>query len=953
MTVDTALGDRSRELVELVTGLSSVRMSDYAVVGAYMRFGEDVRERLKDARLQIAEACAHPAKRRDNHLLWAAPGSGKTYFVEQVAASLDGVVYQELNLAKLSEEAFRSALGEAMSGDCPTICLVDEVDARPEEPWPYEALMPFLDANLERGGGVVFVLAGSSGATIDEFKDRIRSRPKGADVLSRVPEANGWEISPMNGGDRILVALSQMLGAAEELGRHVAEVEKLALYYVASAEHLANARQLREFAVRAVARGSQSNDRIRYDDLFDSGDPENKRFWMSAMPVAEALEGSFVHIRPREPVTQSRPALPRPALPVPATRLVGRERELAELTALLGDARLVTLSGPGGSGKTRLALETATSLVDRFADGVFWVGLSSLRDPALVTDTIEQALGVEDGLAEFVGDQELLLLLDNFEQVMGAAPDLARLLASCPNLKLLVTSREVLRIGGEVEYPVPPLAEREAVELFCERARVEPDEFVAELCRRLDELPLALELAAARTSVLSPAQILERLGQRLDLLKGGRDAEARQQTLRATIEWSHELLDTDEQCLFARLAVFRGGCTLETAEDVAEADLDALQSLVDKNLVRHTGERFWMLETVRTYARERLAASGEEDELRKRHAAAVLGLARAAFRELMGGAEHAGVYDRIEVEHDNVRSALEWALDAGEYEILIGLVHHLAMFWARRGHWQEVDGWLDVALEHAPPAPTGDWMNVLRWASMRAAFVGDYARSDELVAEWLRLAEEAGDEHAVLRAMNSAALNATEQGELDRARSEFVAIRERADELGVREMVAFAIVNLGEVEWRARDFPRSLEYSTTAVELFRELGDDGGVTTALQGCGWAALALPDLPRAQGFFRESLLLAGRMGWVRGAAESATGLGATLVALREPERAAELLGAAGSLLEELGTDLDEALQQEIRDRMVAGAEAALGEHAFAASWARGEGMTLEEIVALVAA
>ena len=203
------------ELVALVGSLSSVRMDEYAVVGSYMRFDERVRQRLKDARLRIAEACGQPALRRDNHLVWAAPGSGKTYFVEQVAASLPGVGYQELNLAKLSEEELRSGLEQAVGGG-PMVCLVDEVDAKPEAPWPYELLLPFLDVNLERGGGSVFVLAGSSGATIGEFKERIAARPKGRDLLSRVPEANEWEISPMDAGDRMLVALSQMLNAAAE-----------------------------------------------------------------------------------------------------------------------------------------------------------------------------------------------------------------------------------------------------------------------------------------------------------------------------------------------------------------------------------------------------------------------------------------------------------------------------------------------------------------------------------------------------------------------------------------------------------------------------------------------------------------------------------------------------------------------------------------------------------------
>jgi class 3 adenylate cyclase len=283
-------------------------------------------------------------------------------------------------------------------------------------------------------------------------------------------------------------------------------------------------------------------------------------------------------------------------LPRPASSFVGRESEVAEIATLIREGtRLLTLTGPGGSGKTRLAIAAATELVPEHRNGVFWVGLATLRDPALVVETIAQTLGAKEGLTDHVGERELLLLLDNLEQVVEAAPELAAVLEACPNLKLLVTSRELLRVRGEVEYPVPPLAEREAVELFRERSRREPDETIAELCRRLDNLPLAVELAAARTSVLSPGQILERLAQRLDLLKGGRDAEARQQTLRATIAWSHDLLNDSEQRLFARLAVFAGGCALESAEQVAQADLDVLQSLVDKSLVRQTRERFWML----------------------------------------------------------------------------------------------------------------------------------------------------------------------------------------------------------------------------------------------------------------------------------------------------------------------------------------------------------------------
>ena len=374
-------------------------------------------------------------------------------------------------------------------------------------------------------------------------------------------------------------------------------------------------------------------------------------------------------------------------LPRPASSFVGREREVAEVLALLeDDARLLTLTGPGGSGKTRLAIEAAAELVPEFRNGVFWVELAPLRDPALVLETVTQTLGAKNGLAEHVAARELLLLLDNLEQVVEAAPGLASLVEACPNLKLLVTSRELLRVRGEVEYAVPPLAEPEAVELFCARARLGPDQTISELCRRLDSLPLAVELAAARTSVLSPAQILERLAQRLDLLKGGRDAEARQQTLRATIEWSHELLDGEERRLFARLAVFAGGCTLEAAEEVADADLDILESLVDKSLLGHTEERFWMLETIREYALERLQGGAEKEAIRGRHLEFFLALADRAYEERSTSSSR--WFQIMDDELDNMRAALEWArITSSEREVqLAGAV---AYYWSLRGHEAE------------------------------------------------------------------------------------------------------------------------------------------------------------------------------------------------------------------------------------------------------------------------
>jgi predicted ATPase len=433
-------------------------------------------------------------------------------------------------------------------------------------------------------------------------------------------------------------------------------------------------------------------------------------------------------------------------LPRPVSSFVGRAREQEELVDLLSNGkRLVTLTGPGGSGKTRLAVETATELIPAFAAGVFWVELAPLRDPALVVETIAQVLGAKDGPVEHVGEREMLLLLDNFEQVIDAATELGPLLERCPKLRLLVTSRKLLRIDGEVEYSVLPLQEPEAVALFCERSQLEPDETVAEICRRLDELPLAIELAAARASVLSPEQMLERLAQRLDLLKGGRDADDRQRTLRATIEWSYELLSGDEQRLFTGLAVFRGGCTLEAAEEVAGADLDTLQSLVEKSLLRHTDERFWMLETIRAYAWERLSESSDEAELRRRHALLAVEFAESNFQELKDGGDQAALSAQIDTERDNLRAALEWARDEGEDDVLLRLAAPLARYWSGRGLYEEGDLWGELALER-PWTRVESRMLLLRSAAARAASLRDYPRSDALIAEWRGLAEAHGDE---------------------------------------------------------------------------------------------------------------------------------------------------------------------------------------------------------------
>ena len=434
------------------------------------------------------------------------------------------------------------------------------------------------------------------------------------------------------------------------------------------------------FAARVAATGhggqivlSKATADLVEADLTDLGEHRLKDI-AEAVPIYQLGSESFPPLK-----TISNTNLPRPV-----SSFVGRERELGEVRALVRDgARLVTLTGPGGSGKTRLAIEAATTLVPAYKAGVFWIGLAAVRDPALVTATIAHTLGAKDGLAEHVGERELLLLIDNVEQVITSAPELASLLESCPNLTLLVTSRELLRVRGEVEYPVPPLADPEAIDLFCERARLEPSQGISELCARLDNLPLAVELAAARTKALTPNQILERLSQRLDLLKGGRDADPRQQTLRATIAWSYDLLTDEEQRLFRVLSVFAGGYTLEAAEEVAGADLDTLQSLVEKSLIRFTDGRYWMLETIREYTREQLDDSGGTADYALRHARWYLARLQANYPDRLGAGqpEILAWYDD---EEDNLRAMLDRLSDAAPIEAARA-AYMLHFFWRARG----------------------------------------------------------------------------------------------------------------------------------------------------------------------------------------------------------------------------------------------------------------------------
>jgi predicted ATPase/class 3 adenylate cyclase len=440
-------------------------------------------------------------------------------------------------------------------------------------------------------------------------------------------------------------------------------------------------------------------------------------------------------------------------LPVPATPFLGREAELAEIAALLGrdDVRLTTFTGAGGSGKTRLALQAAAEAADRYPHGVWWVPLAAIANPASVLDAAAQALGGSRA-AETIGDRELLLLLDNFEHVIEAAPHLSELRAACPNLDVLVTSRERLGLAGEHVYPVPVLARAEARELFVARARglrpdFEPDDAVDELCARLDDLPLALELAAARTSILSTEQLLERLGGALDLLQGGRDAEVRQQTLRATIEWSHDLLDEEERHLFARLAVFAGGCTLEAAEAICGAGLDTLQSLVDKSLVRlRDGGRFWMLETIREFALERLHDSGEENGLRRGHAQWFQALAESA---LLSGDSPLGPqrHDLVAPEGANLRAAIDCAEAEGDFETAVSIGVALENYWNTNSPF-EAQRRLTELLQRDGISPLLH-ARALRVIAGAANLIGDLEAAEELYNRSLSEFRELGYEPGV------------------------------------------------------------------------------------------------------------------------------------------------------------------------------------------------------------
>jgi predicted ATPase/class 3 adenylate cyclase len=645
-------------------------------------------------------------------------------------------------------------------------------------------------------------------------------------------------------------------------------------------------------------------------------------------------------------------SLYRTNLPVPATPFLGRERELEEVSGLLAreDVRLVTLTGPGGTGKTRLALQAAGAQAERFPDGVWWVPLAAVRDAELVLQEAAQVLGSRNGLAEHIADKRLLLLFDNFEQVADAAPGLAALLDPCLNLEVLATSREPLRLAAEREYPVPTLAEREAVALFAERATVtEPDQTVRAICRRLDCLPLAVELAAARTKALSPEQILERLEQRLPLLTGGpRDAPERQRTLRATIEWSHELLAPEELALFRRLAVFAGGCSLDAAEAVCEADLDTLQSLVEKSLVRHTGERFWMLETIREFALERLEESGEAEPLRGRHAGYFATMAETADPQMRGGPLQALWLGRVEAEFDNVRAAMHWALDK-DPETAVRLVAGLDWFFWVRGRLAEAAAWLERAL-----ASEGARDLRLRARALLAAGVvagqrddpeAETRYADESFALYSELGDEAG-QAAALREQGKAAVSRGDHAHAAVLYEECISLAQR---IGDVFSEAVARNNLGDIANREGRWEDAIELCSQSRSLRIDFGDRWGAALTLSNVAFAELHLGRRDEAERDLRQALREGFEMGSLPVVSACLGSLAALASDADNPSRAARLMGAEEAILEESGMVLYGA-ELTLHEPTVASVRAALGDEGFASELDLGRKLSFDEAVKL---
>ena len=713
-------------------------------------------------------------------------------------------------------------------------------------------------------------------------------------------------------------------------------------------------------------------------------------------------------------------------LPSRLVPLVGRQRELQDVQESLRSSRLLTLTGPGGTGKTRLALAVASTAGSSFSSGACWVELAPIDDPAIVGETVAACLGVPDSLgqdaaervAEHVGDASLLLILDNCEHLTAAAADLAeRLLTACPALSILATSREVLGVDGERNWPVPPLslpregeapapsalATYDAVRLFEQRAqlvlptfRVSGDNAAAvlQVCRRVDGLPLAIELAAARMRILSAGQLAERLDDVFTVLVGGsRSAPPRHQALRGTLDWSHDLLAEDERAAFRRLAVFAGGFTLAAAEQVVgtgdirrEDTLDLLARLADKSLLRvdHSGDvRYHLLSTVRDYARDRLAEAGEHDAARQAHLRCYVAVVEEAGTRIDRGAPGQGPgglereLDRLDTETPNIRTALEYARECGDAIAALRIAGPLGHYAYLRGHYHEVRQWMDAAVADGPHAPAALRAKALLGSGRLAFLQCDYVAAVRRLDVALRIFRDAGDARGVADTLQVLGGVAREHGRYARSMELHAEGLALAEAIGDRWSAARAHGYLGFASWLQCDLTRGSAECSTALAMFRELGD-------VEGIAWSLISLAAIARYQGHREQAAALLAesresseRIGFNEGVAWSleqlgllATGdgdpaagpllvrslavhrelhdrwrmssvledLAALSLAQGNPARAARLLAAAGAIREGIGTVIPPC-EAEQHTRTLSAAQAALGADAFAAAWQAG--------------
>jgi non-specific serine/threonine protein kinase len=679
----------------------------------------------------------------------------------------------------------------------------------------------------------------------------------------------------------------------------------------------------------------------------------------------------------------------RLSLPIQPTSFIGRQQEVEEVRAMLGweEVRLLTLTGPGGVGKTRLALRTAEAVQDRFPDGIIFVSLAPLADLALVPTAIASNLKVTEvsgepileTLTRHLRQKQLLLVLDNFEHLLDVGVAIPHLLAWCPRLKILVTSRAVLHLAAEHEYPVPALpvptlghlpevdtlSRYDAVQLFVQRARAVRPGFelteengaaVADICSRLDGLPLALELAAACIRIFPPHVLLRRLSSRLHLLTGGpRDAPARQHTLRNTIDWSYLLLSEVDRSLFARLSVFAGGCSFEAAEAVCnpQGDLDlfeGLASLLDKSLLRQEGEpepRFRMLETLREYAREQLSVQGESDDLQVRYAEYYTALAEEASLELTGG-DQLYWLDILEREHNNLRAALAWSRDAGS-ELGLRLAAALWRFWAIHGHLTEGRRWLDTMVTVARERETDSFLQAqaLNGAGNLARRQGDYDHARRLFDESLRIRQQLGDKQGIVRTLGNLGIVARHQGKYRRAAALHGQALQLSRELGDARGVVLSFRDLGALAELQGAYERAEELYEESLRLSRELGNRSDTAQLLGSLGVIAERQGLYERARELHAEALRLRWELGDKLGIAAALVGLAAVAGLRQEHARATQLLGAADAVWTSIEAT-PETADRERTESVSHDAYIALRIEDHKAAWSRGQGMSLEEAI-----